>query len=231
MNRNIVNFNLGGPDIFTVFVENWEIFLEGLLLTLGLSFTAVVLGTLLGAILAVLQYFDNKFINILIKGYVNIIRGTPLLVQLYIFYLFLPMAFPVLNNIPVELLIIAALVINSSAYVSEIIRGGINAVDKGQMEAARSLGMSKKNCMVKIILPQAIKNILPALGNEYVVMVKESSIASALSVGELMYTRTVLGNQYLFWQPLFIIAAIYLLVTTVLSKGVTMMERRLSVSD
>ena len=225
------NVNPDSKGILEVFIENYDVFFDGLLITLGISLVAVVCGTLLGALIACLQYFDNKVLNIILKIYINIIRGTPLLVQLYIFYLFLPMAIPSLNNLPKEIFIILGLIINSSAYVAEIIRGGINAVDKGQTEAARSLGMSKHNCMIKIILPQAIKNILPALGNEYITMIKESSIASALSVGELMYTRTILGNQFLFWQPLFIIAIIYLIVTSVLTKVVSIMERRLSVSD
>ena len=121
--------------------------------------------------------------------------------------------------------------LNSSAYVSEVIRGGINAVDKGQTEAARSLGMSAKNCMIRIILPQAIKNILPALANEYIAMIKETSLAGTFMCYELMYTRTLLANKYLVWQPLFIIAAIYLVMTLTLSWLVKMLEKRLSVSD
>ena len=127
--------------------------------------------------------------------------------------------------------VILALVLNSSAYVSEIIRGGINAVDKGQTEAARSLGMTAKHTMTKIILPQAIKNILPALANEYIAMIKETSLAGTFMLYELMYTRTLLANKFLVWQPLFIIAIIYLIMTLVLSYLVRLTEQRLSVSD
>ena len=163
--------------------------------------------------------------------YATIIRGTPLLVQMYIAYFFLPMVIPALNNIDKIYTVIFALVLNSSAYVSEIIRSGINAVDKGQMEAARSLGMSYSHAMRKIIMPQAIKNILPALANEYITMIKETSLAGTFSLYELMYTRTILANQFLMYQPLFIIAAIYLLCTVVLSALVRKLERRLAVSD
>jgi ABC-type amino acid transport system permease subunit len=124
-----------------------------------------------------------------------------------------------------------ALVINSSSYVSEIIRGGILAVDKGQTEAARSLGMTSKNCMMKIVLPQAIKSIIPSLGNEYIMMIKETSLASTLAYNELMFVKTILSNKFLIWQPLFIISGIYLMVTLVLTYGVSLLEKRLSVSD
>ena len=121
---------------------------------------------------------------------------------------------------------------NSSAYVSEIIRAGIQGVDRGQMEAARSLGMSLKNTMLRIILPQAVKNILPALGNEFIMMIKETSLASVFFINELMCTQKILqSSQYLVWQPLFIVAAIYFVVTYALNQLVKLLERRLSVSD
>ena len=124
-----------------------------------------------------------------------------------------------------------ALILNSSAYVSEIVRGGIQSVDKGQREAALSLGLSSAQCMTRIILPQAVKNILPALANEYIAMIKETSLAGTFMLYELMYTRTILANKFLSWQPLFIIAGIYLICTMALSFLVRLMERRLKVSD
>ncbi|MBQ1537980.1 MAG: amino acid ABC transporter permease, partial [Ruminococcus sp.] len=163
--------------------------------------------------------------------YVNVLRGTPLLVQMYISYFFIPMVLPALNNIDKVYYVLFALILNSSAYVAEIIRGGINSVDKGQTEAARSLGMSASHTMTKIILPQAVKNILPALANEYIAMIKETALAGTFMLYELMYTRTLLANKFLIWQPLFIIAGIYLMVTLVLSWGVRKMEERFSVSE
>lgn len=220
-----------GPGIIEVFLENWQIFLKGLIGTLEYAFISVLCGTLLGILIALMSRSKIKAVQVVSSIFVNVIRGTPLLVQMYISYFFLPMAFPVLNNIDKVYFVLLALTLNSSAYVSEIIRSGINAVDYGQTEAARSLGMSAKNCMRKIVLPQAIKNILPALGNEYISMVKETSLAGTFSLYELMYTRTILANKFLVWQPLFIIAIIYLLCTIVLSSLVKLMEKRLSVSD
>ena len=135
-------------------------------------------------------------------------------------------------NLPEYFYIVLSLVVNSAAYVSEIIRSGIQAVDKGQTEAARSLGMSASHCMTRIILPQAIKNILPALGNEFIMMVKETSLASTFYVNELMRTKIILQSTYFItWQSLFVIAIIYYVLTTILSKLVSLLERRLAVGD
>lgn len=219
------------PGVFDVFVENYDIFLNGLLETLKLAAITVFFGTIFGALIAIIKLSKNPLLRFLTAVYVEVLRGTPILVQLYIFRFFLPMAFPWLNLSKYACVVIA-LVFNSSAYVAEIIRSGIQAVDKGQSEAAKSLGMSNRHMMMKIILPQAVKNILPALGNEFVTMIKETSLASTFYIGELMYTRTLLmSTKFYAWQPLIIIAAIYFVVTFVLSKGVQYMEKRLSVSD
>jgi His/Glu/Gln/Arg/opine family amino acid ABC transporter permease subunit len=217
--------------IIEVFLEYYPMFLRGLVGTLKYSAIAVLLGTVIGALVAVLNLSKNKIISGVAAVYVNVLRGTPLLVQMYISYYFLPMAIPALNDIEKVYFVILSLILNSSAYVSEIIRGGINSVDKGQTEAARSLGMTASHTMTRIVLPQAIKNILPALGNEYIAMIKESALAGTFMLYELMFTRTLLANKYLVWQPLFIIAAIYLLVTLSLSKVVSLMEKRLSRSE
>ena len=220
-----------GPSIIDVFVEYFPVFMRGLLGTLEYAAIAVFFGSILGALISLLSLSKNKILHGIALVYVNVLRGTPLLVQMYISYFFLPIAFPIMNNIGKEFMVMLALILNSSAYVSEIIRGGIQSVDKGQTEAARSLGMSASNCMIRIILPQAVKNILPSLANEYIAMIKETSLAGTFMMYELMYTRTLLANKYLVWQPLFIIAALYLLCTLVLSALVKKMEKRLSVSD
>ncbi len=217
--------------IWQVFTENWLIFLQGLLGTLKYAFIAVAFGTILGTLISLLHLSKNIILRGIAAVYVNVLRGTPLLVQMYIAYFFIPMAVPFLSFMTKEQCVILSLVLNSSAYVSEIIRGGINAVDKGQTEAARSLGMSSAHCMQKIILPQAVKNILPALANEYITMIKETSLAGTFALYELMFTRTLLANKFYTYQPLFIIAAIYLLCTLVLSSLVKKMEVRLAVSD
>lgn len=220
-----------GEGIIEVFLQYWPIFLRGLGGTLEYAFIAVFFGTILGTLIAMAHLSKNKVFSAIAAIYVNVLRGTPLLVQMYISWFFLPMAFPALNNIDKVYFVLLALSLNSSAYVSEIIRSGILSVDKGQTEAARSLGMTSGHCMRYIVLPQAIKNILPALGNEYISMIKETSLAGTFMLYELMYTQTLLANKYLIWQPLFIIAGIYLLVTLSLSWVVRKMEKRVSVSD
>ncbi|WP_108776008.1 amino acid ABC transporter permease [Lactimicrobium massiliense] len=220
-----------GEGIVEVFLKYWPIFLRGLGGTLEYAFIAVFFGSILGTLIAMAHLAKNKVLSAIAAVYVNVLRGTPLLVQMYISYYFLPMAFPALNKIDKVYFVLLALTLNSSAYVSEIFRSGIMSVDKGQTEAARSLGMTSGHCMRYIILPQAIKNILPALGNEYISMIKETSLAGSFMLYELMYTQTLLANKYLIWQPLFIIAGIYLLVTLSLSWVVRKMEKRLSVSD
>ena len=220
-----------GKGLFEVLFEYWPIFLKGLWGTLKYAFIAVTLGSILGALVAIVHLSKKKAVSSLAAVYVNILRGTPLLVQMYISYYFIPMAIPVLNNIDKIYYVMLALTLNSSAYVAEIIRSGIGSVDRGQAEAARSLGLSGGQTMTRIILPQAVKNILPALGNEYIAMIKETSLAGTFMLYELMYTRTILANKYLVWQPQLIIAGIYLAVTLLLSAGVKKMEKRLSVSD
>ncbi len=220
-----------GPGILEVLFQYWPIFLKGLLGTLKYAFIAVSLGSILGALVAMLSLSPNKAIHAVASVYVNVLRGTPLLVQMYIAYFFLPMVLPALNRVSKEVYVLLALILNSSAYVSEIVRSGIQSVDKGQKEAALSLGLSSSQCMTRIILPQAVKNILPALANEYIAMIKETSLAGTFMLYELMYTRTILANKFLSWQPLFIIAGIYLICTLGLSFLVRLMERRLKVSD
>ncbi len=220
-----------GASIFEVLIKYYPIFLKGLVGTLKYAAIAVFFGTVLGALISLLQLSKNKIIKAIGVIYVNVLRGTPLLVQMYISYLFLPMAFPIFNAFTKEQCVLLSLILNSSAYVAEIIRGGITSVDIGQTEAARSLGMSAKNTMIKIILPQAIRTILPSLANEYIAMIKETSLAGSFMLYELMYTRTLLANKYLVWQPLFIVAGIYLIVTMVLSALVSKLEKRLAISD
>ena len=217
--------------ITDVLFEYWPIFLKGTIGTLKYAFIAVFFGTVLGTFIAIARLSKNKILTNVSGVFVTVIRGTPLLVQMYIFYFFIPMVFPILNRVDKVYTVLMSLILNSSAYVAEIIRGGINSVDSGQTEAARSLGMTAKHTMTKIVLPQAIKNILPSLANEYIAMIKETSMAGSFMLYELMYTRTILANKFLVWQPLFIIAGIYLVLTMVLSWAVRWMERRLSVSD
>lgn len=216
--------------IIDVWLEYYPIFLKGALGTLEFAAIAVFFGTLIGTLIAIMHLSKFKVLQWMAKIYTTVLRGTPLLVQMYMAYFFIPMAFPVLD-LPKEVCVVLSMVLNSSAYVSEIIRGGILSVDKGQTEAARSLGMSASHCMTKIILPQAVKAILPSLAGEYIAMIKETSLAGTFMLYELMFTRVLLANKFLMWQPLFIISGMYLAMTLVLTALVSLLEKRFSERD
>ncbi len=209
--------------------EYWRVFLfEGVSNTLLLTLIAVSFGVVLACGVAYLKMSRFWILRFLSSVYVEIIRGTPILLQLYIFYFVLPQLMPYLNLSPFTWVAIA-LCINSSAYVSEVIRSGVQAVDAGQSEAARSLGMSQTQTMVRIVMPQAVRNILPALGNEFITILKETSLASTFFIGDLMTSYLkVKGATYLGFETLLIVGAIYLLLTFPLSKLVAALERRLA---
>ena len=217
-------------DMIKILNQYWYVFLEGLGGTLSLAAITVFFGMIFGAVLAIIKLSKSKIVQFISTAYIEIIRGTPLLLQLYFFWLFLPKYLPF--EISDWTCIVIALVINSSAYVAEIIRAGIQAVDKGQMEAAKSLGMSDVHMMTRIIFPQAVKNILPALGNEFIMMVKETSLASVFFINDLMTSYQMIKSAtFKPIAPLMITAVIYFIVTFSLSKVVKAMEGRLSVSD
>ena len=163
-------------------------------------------------------------------AYIEVLRGTPILLQLYFFWLLLPKVLPF--KVSDTACIIVALVINSSSYVAEVIRAGIQAVDKGQMEAAKSLGLSNKNAMRYVILPQAVKNILPTLGNEFIALIKETSVVSFVGAADLYVAFNYIGsNSYEFMVPYLVMAAIYIVLVLVISILVKLMERSLKKSD
>lgn len=205
------------------------VFLSGLGNTLWISAVSIVFGTMLGIFIAFGKLSKKKPLNLATSVYVEILRGTPLLLQLYFFWLGLPYIFPKITDLTCVLI---ALIVNASAYVAECIRAGIEAVDGGQREAAVSLGMTEKNIMWKVIFPQAIKNILPALGNEFIVMIKESSMASIFFIGELMTSfKIVQSNMFLAIEPLTVVGLIYLTVTIALTRFLKYFERRLKAND
>lgn len=204
-------------------------FINGAKFTVFLAFFTVLIGVMLGIFLALMRLSKKKILNAIATAYIEFIRGTPLLVQLYIVFYGLP---HLGVNLPDFVAGIAALSVNSAAYVAEIIRAGIQAVDKGQMEAARSIGMTQGMAMRYIIIPQAVKNILPALGNEFIVVIKESSIASIIGIHELMYNAdTVRGNTFKPFEPLIVAAIMYFILTFTLSKLLGIFERRMKTSD
>ena len=227
-----MNFSVIGQNIVKLTVKYWDKFLfTGLSYTLSLAAITVFFGAILGALIALLRMSRIAPLRWIAAVYTEIIRGTPMLLQLYLFYFALPQLVPILNKQQYACVAIA-LVCNSAAYVSEIIRSGIQAVDIGQTEAARSLGLSKVQTMKEIVLPQAVKNILPALGNEFIMVTKDTSLASTFFIGDLM-TQCLLikGATYLTIEPLVIVAVIYFVVTFILSKLVGLMERRMRRGD
>lgn len=215
-----------GSGIIKLLEKYPSIFIEGLFGTLWISALVVLAGTVLGLLVATMRMSKVKVLNLLADAYIELLRGTPVLLQLYLFYFAMP------DNVPEAASIIIALVVNASAYISEIIRAGIGAVDKGQWEAARSLGLSNKNIMARVILPQATKNILPALCNEFITTIKGTSLASVFFVGELMTSfKTAQSATFLALESLIIVGVIYFVLNFVLSRLLRVLERRLAVSD
>lgn len=205
----------------------WLIF-SGLLITLYVSFVSACIGIVIGLITAIMRLSKNKYLRYPARLYTEIIRGTPVVVQLVIIY------FVVFATVDIDKTIVALIAfgINSGAYISEIVRSGIQAVDTGQMEAARSLGMKKSMAMKEIILPQAIKNILPALGNEFVALIKETSIMGFIGAMDLMRAGDKIRSlTYEATIPLFSVAVIYLILTVTLSYAIQKFEKNLKKQD
>ena len=211
-------------------VKYYPVYLSGLWGPLWISAVTVLFGALLGVLVALMRMSRFKLLRGISKAYIEVLRGTPILLQLYFFWIGLP------KLVPFELsdtqCIVAALAVNASAFISEIIRAGIGAVDKGQWEAARSIGLSESHVMTHVIFPQAVKNILPALCNEFISTVKGTSLASVFFVGELMTSfKTVQSATFLALQSLTIVGVIYFALNFVLSRLLGVLERRLTVSD
>lgn len=220
-------------NILQIFADYYQYFLRGTRTTIVVSIITVIMGALLGCIIALMRLSNIKPLNWFSRVYITVMRGTPLLVQLFIVYFqldFIPYPAGSLWGVDLERVIpcILALSLNSAAYVAEIIRAGIQAVDIGQTEAARSCGMTAAQAMRYIILPQAVKNILPAIGNEFVVMVKETSIIQYLGISDLMYNNGIVISRTYDPLPCYYISAmIYLVLNIVLGRGLNIFERRM----
>lgn len=209
----------------------YPVYLQGLWGTLWISAVTVLLGTVLGVLVAVLRMSRSKVLNGIAGAYIEVLRGTPILLQLYFFWIGLPKLLPFMELSDTQCIVVA-LVINASAYIAEIIRAGIGAVDKGQWEAARSIGLTEAHVMTHVIMPQAVKNILPALCNEFITTVKGTSLASVFFVGELMTSyRSVQAATFLALESLTIVGVIYFLLNLILSRLLRVLERRMTASD
>ena len=220
---------------FSFIVEYMPYYFEGIKYTLLISFVAVLFGAVFGSLLFYMKssnfhIWKIKPLKIIAVAYIEIIRGTPMILQIFIVYAGAEPLFGM--DLSALQAAFVAIALNSAAYVSEIVRAGIDAVDKGQMEAARSLGMKKSTAMMLIVVPQAVRNILPAIGNEFVAVIKESSMASVVCVGELMYAaKIVQGSTYRSLEPLIVAAGFYFILTFTLGRVISLIERRMKVSD
>jgi len=213
-----------------VYDNRYKFILEGLFNTILIALFAVILGIIIGIVVALIRnnYDKNnkmKIPNFIAKWYVDIIRGTPIVLQLMIIY------YVVFKSVDVSVVLVGILAfgINSGAYVSEIIRAGIQSIPAGQMEAGYALGLKYNQIMRHIVLPQALKNILPALGNEFITLVKETSIGAYIGIIELTKASDIIASRtYDYFFPLILVAIIYLVITLGLSKGVQKLERKLN---
>ena len=213
-----------------IYDNRYEYILEGLFNTILISIFAVLIGIIIGIIIALIRNYNEqtgklKFLNFISKTYVNIIRGTPVILQLMIIYYVIFKSI----NINIVFVGIIAFGINSGAYVAEIIRSGIKSIDIGQSEAGYSLGLKYNQVMRFIVLPQAIKNILPALCNEFITLIKETSVGAYIGIIELTKASDIIASRtYDYFFPLIIIALIYLALTLGLTKLVNLLEGRLN---
>ncbi|MEQ7217224.1 amino acid ABC transporter permease [Vagococcus fluvialis] len=234
-------FLLGVAMDFGKMIKWIPTFIDGMIVTVVLSLMTVFLGSILGLVATFLQQSQKKSLKAVANIYTQVIRGTPLLVQLYIWLYGLPLigislpALPFLGDVYGSrefLTAVVALSINSGAYICELLRGGLESIDKGQMEAGRSLGLSRKETMKSVIIPQAIRVVLPGLGNEFIAMIKESSIVSVVGIFDVMYTSNIVkAATYSIFEPLIIVAIIYFFLTYSLTGIMKQLEKRLSVYD
>ena len=217
------------------FIEKnrWEYILDGLGVTLQVTFFAVIIGIVIGFLIAIIRStYDKtgklKILNFICKIYLTVIRGTPVVVQLLIIY------FVIFGSADISKVLVAIMAFgfNSGAYVAEIFRSGIMSIDNGQFEAGRSLGFNYVQTMIHIIMPQAFKNVLPALGNEFIVLLKETSVSGYIALQDLTKGGDIIRSRtYDAFMPLIAVALIYLVMVMIFTKLVNMLERRLRNSD
>lgn len=222
-------------DFYQNFIEDdrWKYMVNGLGNTIKITFFAVLLGIVLGFLVALIRSTYEKtrklwFLDMLCRVYLTVIRGTPVLIQLMIIY------FVVFGSMRIDKVLVSVLAfgINSGAYVAEIFRSGIMSIDNGQFEAGRSLGFNYRQTMFYIVTPQAFKNVLPALGNEFIVLLKETSVAGYIAIQELTKGADIIRSRtYNAYMPLLAAGAIYLVMVMIFTHFVQKLERRLRNSD
>lgn len=222
--------------IIKIITENWPMFLRGAGVTLLIAIIGTIIGALIGLLVGVIRTINLpeqgakrvilKVVNAILTVYIEFFRGTPMIVQAMVIYYGSALAFGLdIDRIAAAIFIVS---INTGAYMSEIVRGGIVSIDKGQFEAAQAMGMNHFQTMVNVILPQTIRNILPATGNEFVINIKDSSVLNVISVTELFFqTKTVAGNNFRYFESFFVASILYLIMTIAVTQILRMIERKL----
>ncbi len=231
------NFNLKVDKFINIFIEQngYVKVVEGLKNTLLIAVIGLVIGIVIGTLIATVRVIPKykvlpRILNGFCSFYVGLFRGTPMVVQLLVFYyVMLPIMGVKMTGVNVSILVFG---LNSGAYISEIMRSGILSVDHGQMEAGRAVGLSFGTTMMKIVIPQAVKNILPTLGNEFIALIKETSVVSFVGAADLYVAFNYIGsNSYEFMVPYLVMAIIYIVIVLLISGGIKIMERSLRKSD
>lgn len=222
--------------IKSIIIKFWPMFLRGAGMTLFISLIGTVLGFILGLLVGVIRTVPMprrgikraflKAVNVIFSIYIEIFRGTPMIVQAMVIYYGSAQAFGVdMNRLTAAILIVS---INTGAYMSEIIRGGIISIDRGQFEAAHAIGMNHIQTMINVILPQAIRNILPATGNEFVINIKDTSVLNVISVTELYFqTKSIAGINFSFFEPFFVACVLYFIMTFIVTRILRYIERKM----
>ena len=231
------NFQLKWDQFVDVFIAQgaYEKVLEGLKNTLIIAIAGLIIGIIVGILIATVRVVPKykrlpRVLNGICSFYVGLFRGTPMVVQLLVcYYVLLPILGIKMAGVEVSVLVFG---LNSGAYISEIMRGGIMSVDGGQMEAGRAMGLSFATTMRMIVIPQAIKNIIPTLGNEFIALIKETSVVSFVGASDLYVAFNYIGsNSYEFMVPYLVMAVIYIAIVMLISLGIKLIERRLRKSD
>ncbi|MEH7306805.1 amino acid ABC transporter permease [Neobacillus drentensis] len=226
--------------IIKIVSENWPMFLRGAGTTLYISLIGTILGAIIGLMAGVIRTIPVpsggsrkallKVINVILSIYIEFFRGTPMIVQAMVIYYGSALAFNIDMNVMVAALIIVS--INTGAYMAEIVRGGIVSIDKGQFEAAQAIGMNHLQTMMNIVLPQVIRNILPATGNQFVINIKDTSVLNVISVSELYFlTKSVAGNNFRYFESFFVACVMYFVMTFIVTRILLYVERKLEGSD
>jgi len=226
--------------VITIISENWPMFLRGAGLTLLIALIGTVLGAIIGLLAGVIRTIPVpergakkvllKVINAILSIYIEFFRGTPMIVQAMVIYYGSALAFGIDMNVFVAAIIVVS--INTGAYMAEIVRGGIVSIDKGQFEAAHAIGMNHVQTMWNVVLPQVIRNILPATGNQFVINIKDTSVLNVISVTELYFvTKSISGNNFRYFESFFVACMIYFVMTFIVTRILLYLEKKLDGSD